>query len=918
MFQKLYPASITLLCLALMHLGGGAYAWGEQEVFGEIVTQRWMLTLEEVDRRSQNDSVVKFLNQNQLGGILYQSHHSLSEIAAHIALVEGGTPQQLLIGLNLSAADQKTYRNLGLTPPSVLAAVADDDLIRTAASRDAVLLRAAGIDFVMVDLFRLSFWQGYGEEPEAVKQSAVAYLKALAEGGIDVVGNFSSSAFGELRLPLAEELSLYKEAEIRGVNISSLQNQPVAFENGYEATKFLAKEFSYHPITFSTYPSEKAWSQDLKNPVADFLFVSPGQAFHESARLADAKIKYKKQKAVAGKISQWKLQRLLLRSQPEEVMEAAGNAAERSFAFQLNLKSATLLANAEALIPFKKLENQSFATSSFGDVSKDFLEHMHKYASVTEFAFPMGLMSAEMPAWQIAHFDNYIAAIDLAWFDALSHEEQARLLVFLIKLQKERTKVTLVLLGLSENLELFAGIEHISYHPVGGEQAERLAPQLLFGAYGYSGRWNGSKELFPNASSTASLARLKYGEPWMRTIKGLNVVDSIAIKAIADKATPGCQILVAKGGVVLYEKAFGYLSYDSLMPVTNETLYDLASLTKVSATLQALMILVDQGKIDIKSNLGAYIKSTLGTNKERLIVEDVLLHQAGLKPYIPFWQRSYESKRKKILDPMFFNASAGEEFSMEILPGMYSTPAMKDSVWRWTLQTDLMTLGPKDSVYTYKYSDLGFMIIQKLVEEVAGMPLDEFVSKEVYKPLGMDRLCFQPLCSYPYQSIAPTELDFYFRKNMVWGTVHDENAAIMGGVAGHAGLFGNANSLAILLQMHLQKGYYGGKQYVDNKTVDLFTQRLSNNAPRALGWDMKDLSFTRNNTSFWSSETTYGHTGFTGTAVWVDPEMELIYIFLSNRVHPDAHNNKLVETNIRTRIQDVIYQSLGWQLTSGE
>jgi CubicO group peptidase (beta-lactamase class C family) len=918
MFQKLYPSSIMLLCLVLMHVGGRAHAWSGQEVFGEIVTQRWMLTLEEVDRRSQNDSVLQFLNQSELGGILYQPNHSLSEIAAHIALIEGGMPQQLLIGLNLSAADQKTCRNLGLTAPSVLAAVADGDLISKAALRDAALLSAAGIDFVMMDPFQLSFWEGYGEEAEAVKQSAVAYLRALTEGGIDVVGNFSSSAFSEPRLPLAEELSLYKGAEVKGVNISSLQNQPVAFKNGYEATKFLAKEFSYHPITFASYPSEKAWNQDLKNPVADFLFVSLRQAFDELVKLPEAKIKYKRQKAVAEKISQWKLQRLLLENQYENHSPASGYAAEKSLAFELNLKSATLLANAESLIPFKKLENQSFATSSFGDVSNDFLEHMHKYASVTEFAFPMGLMDSEMPARQIAHFDNYIAAIDLVWFDALSHEEQSRLLDFLIKLQKERTQVTLVLLGLSENLELFAGIQHISYQPVGGAQAERLAPQLLFGAYGYSGEWNGSKELFANASPTESLARLKYGEPWMRTIKGLDVVDSIAIKAIADKATPGCQILVAKGGVVLYEKAFGYLSYDSLMPVTNETLYDLASLTKVSATLQALMILVDQGKIDIKSNLGAYIKSTLGTNKEKLIVEDVLLHQAGLKPYIPFWQRSFESKRKKILDPMFFNASAGEEFSMEILPGMYSTPAMKDSVWQWTLKTDLMTLGPNDSVYTYKYSDLGFMIIQKLVEEVAGMPLDEFVSREVYKPLGMDRLCFQPLCSYPYQSIAPTELDFYFRKNMVWGTVHDENAAIMGGVAGHAGLFGNANSLAILLQMHLQKGYYGGRQYVDNKTVDLFTQRLSNNAPRALGWDMKDLSFTRNNTSFWSSETTYGHTGFTGTAVWVDPEMELIYIFLSNRVHPDAHNNKLVESNIRTRIQDVIYQSLGWQLTSGE
>ncbi len=911
MFQKLYPIFLTSFCLLLLLQGGEANAQGNELQPAKVITQRWMVGVESVEN---TDSLSSLLSRTAIGGILINGTNSLEAIGHLVEQLQASKETKLLIGLNLTDVNQAAQQRLGLFAPfSVLASTGDTVLVNEAAKADALHMRSAGIDFVFTDPLKFSFGTGFGASPQFVKEVGARYFTQLSKAGIDVIATVSDHLNDDNGIPMNEMLEHFKSLSVKGIDLTAVKDNSSLLENEYDASRYLKKELGFQPLFFSRLPDGKLKTKDLKSPISDFLLLSLKDAYSEFFEFETAKIKYSRQKAVVEKISQWKLQRLLVQNQP---IDRNLRLQHESLAFELGLKSSVLLANADGLIPFIDLGNRSFAAAYFGGPAIDFFDYLHKYTTVREFdiADVDGLTAH---ARQLAHFDNFIVALDLSWFDALPIEDQASLLTQLIALQNEKTEIALVLLGVSTQLQRFSAIRHISYHPVNMALSQHLVPQLLFGAYGYSGRWTGPVDLYTSAT-TKPIDRLKYAEPWMRNIKGLEEIDSIAIRSITQMATPGCQILVAQKGMVLYEKSFGYLSYDSLMPVTNSTLYDLASLTKVSATLQALMLLVDQGKINIDKQLGEYLPATHGTNKEHLTVKNVLLHQAGLKPYIPFWQQTYQNRRKKILDPMFFNASFGEEFSMEILPGMYSTPAMKDSVWRWTLDTDLMTLAPGDSGYTYKYSDLGFMILQQLVEEVAHTSLDEFVGREVYKPLGMERLCFQPLCSYPYNSIAPTELDYAFRKDMVWGTVHDENAAIMGGVAGHAGLFGNANSLAVLLQMNLQRGQYGGKQIFDSKVVDLFTKRLSPESPRALGWDMKDLTFTRNNTSFWSSETTYGHTGFTGTAVWIDPEMELIYIFLSNRVHPDADNYKLVESNIRTRIQDVIYQSLGWQFSSGE
>jgi beta-N-acetylhexosaminidase len=234
---------------------------------------------------------------------------------------------------------------------------------------------------------------------------------------------------------------------------------------------------------------------------------------------------------------------------------------------------------------------------------------------------------------------------------------------------------------------------------------------------------------------------------------------------------------------------------------------------------------------------------------------------------------------------------------------------MKDSLWSWIIKAKIREK-PARTPFDYRYSDMGFYILQHLAEKILNQPIEDFLSQNLYEPLGAYTTGYLPLLHFPYRQIAPTENDRLFRRALLIGTVHDQGAAMQGGIAGHAGLFTNANDLAKLGQMLLQQGNYGGIQYYKPETVGLFTQKQFENSRRGLGWDKPTPGEWNGPTSIYASPKTFGHTGFTGTCIWVDPEFDLVYIFLSNRVHPDMTNNKLLNANIRSRIQDVIYQSI--------
>jgi CubicO group peptidase (beta-lactamase class C family) len=340
--------------------------------------------------------------------------------------------------------------------------------------------------------------------------------------------------------------------------------------------------------------------------------------------------------------------------------------------------------------------------------------------------------------------------------------------------------------------------------------------------------------------------------------------------------------------------------------VTDETLYDLASITKVAATLQAVMFLQEKGKIDVNKKASVYLPDLRSTNKKDIILNDMLTHQSGLLPFIPMWPNTVEDK--KILMPYYYSNSRSDQYSLQVAPELFAAPVIQDSAWQWVLNSK-MGDHPARTPYTYRYSDMASMIFHHMVEGLINQPMNEFLDQQFYEPLGASTLGFRPLERFNPSRVAPTEIDTIYRKQLIHGTVHDERAALLGGVAGHAGLFGNANDLGKLGQMLLNGGTYGGVRFFKQETVDLFTAKQYENSRRGLGWDKPTVGDWNGPTTELASARTFGHTGFTGTCIWVDPEFDLVYVFLSNRVWPDR-NNKLLNANIRPRIQEVIYKSI--------
>ncbi len=442
------------------------------------------------------------------------------------------------------------------------------------------------------------------------------------------------------------------------------------------------------------------------------------------------------------------------------------------------------------------------------------------------------------------------------------------------------------------------------------KQMLALVPQIIFGARPASGILPIRFGQIPSGTThkTQTLQRLGYSFPEAAGMdsRTLQQIEVIAKEAIDMKATPGCHVLVAKDGKVIYEKSFGYLTYENQTRVTDQTIYDLASVTKVSATLQAVMFMHDKSLIDVDKKASFYLPELKTSNKKDFLLKDILTHQAGLWPFLPFWAQTMKDTTYL---PEYYSHKSSAQYPFFVSDRLFASVNMKDSLWSWIIKSKIREK-PQRTPFDYRYSDMGFYMLQHLAEKTLNQPMEDFLSQNLYEPLGAYRMGYLPLLKFSIHDIAPTENDKLFRRALLIGAVHDQGAAMHGGIAGHAGLFGTATDLAKLGQMLLQEGRYGGTQYYKPETVRFFTQKQFETSRRGLGWDKPTTGDWNGPTSYSASPKTFGHTGFTGTCIWVDPEFKLVYIFLSNRVHPDMTNNKLLTANIRSRIQEVLYQSI--------
>jgi len=436
--------------------------------------------------------------------------------------------------------------------------------------------------------------------------------------------------------------------------------------------------------------------------------------------------------------------------------------------------------------------------------------------------------------------------------------------------------------------------------------AERITPvssnfvaQAIFGGVAITQKLTAAytQQLTPGMGFTTKQTRLQYTVPEEVGIRTENLadIDKIAREAIAQHATPGCVVLVAKDGKVILNKAYGFQTYDPVVQTKTTDIFDLASMTKISATTIEAMKLVDDDKLDINATVADYLPEAKNARIKDVRIWEILTHQAGFVPDIPTFE---------VVKPQDHSVDSSAAYPTKVNEKYYLIKDyFKNVMWPKMLRDPLKTRGQ------YVYSDVGMCVLQQIIENITATNEADYTQKQFYTPLGMQTAGFLPLYRFGADRIPPTEVDRKYRKATLKGYVHDPTAALMGGVAGHAGLFGSAIDIATLYQMLLNGGDYGGEDYIKNKTIKQFTAKYSNVSRRGLGFDRWDPAGDKKYPSEFASDQTYGHTGFTGTCVWVDPKYKLVYVFLSNRVYPDL-SSKLTSLSIRPRIQDVVYQAI--------
>ncbi|MDO4782845.1 MAG: glycoside hydrolase family 3 N-terminal domain-containing protein [Capnocytophaga felis] len=568
----------------------------------------------------------------------------------------------------------------------------------------------------------------------------------------------------------------------------------------------------------------------------------------------------------------------------------------------------TVAKNDDKLLPIKELDKQKIAYIKFGnDTGWTFYTTLRKYADVAIIE----PKSTEQLLKSIEPYQTIIIGLhkpNKTPWDAYKFTKEE-----IVQLEEVAKKKKVILSVFTRpyallDVKSLANIESVVISYQNHKVAQEKTAQLIFGAIEGKGVLpvSAHPELPVNTSvSTPKIGRLSYGLPESVGLssKKLNSIDSIAQIVLNKRMAPGMQILVAKQGKIVYRKNFGTLDYNEKNPVKDNSIYDLASLTKILVTLPELMKIYAQEGFNINSSFSDLLPELKNTNKGNLKMMNVLAHYARFPSWIPFYLKTLDVQKKPLKE--IYSTTKTDDFSVQVAKNLFIKNEYINSIYQQIDNCDLI------KKRKYLYSDLPYYYFKKYIEKRSNTSLSEAIQKDFYRSIGAYHLTYFPLQHFPLGNIAPSEVDNYFRKQEIRGYVHDQGAAMLGGVGGHAGLFGNADDVAKMMQMFLQKGYYGGQWYLQPQIVNLFNTCMfcSENNRRGLGFDKPQID-GEGPTCGCVPMSSFGHTGFTGTYAWADPENEIVIVFLSNRTFPTAENNLLIKENIRPKIQRIVYNSI--------
>ncbi|TGD59446.1 glycoside hydrolase family 3 N-terminal domain-containing protein [Flavobacterium humi] len=789
--------------------------------------------------------------------------------------------------------------------------------------------------------------RSFGEDKDEVTKRAVALMKGFQNQGVFSTGkhfpghgdtetdshhtlpmvNFSKERLEDVEFyPYKKMFDLgLASVMVAHLNVPSLESRPnYPSSISYNVvTNILKKQLGFQGLVFTDALNMKGASNFKKPGEIDleaFLAGNDILLFAEDVPTAIQKFKQaytdtlltdERLDASVKKILRYKYKAGLNHYKPIETTSLYNDLnrpLNDALQYKLYENAITVIKNENEILPVKDLAQSKIAYVKLGDDSgSTFLTTLKKYTDVTEVA-NQDIDSLNL---DLKHYNTVIVGFhksDKAW---KKHEFTEKELDWLQKLAANNNVILDVFAKPYTLLPIksFDSIKSVIVTYQNGDIAQQVSAELIFGAIEAKGKLPVSIGTFfkvGDGLATQKLDRLGFTAPenvGMST-EGLAKIEAIAQKAIDGKMTPGAQILVARKGKIIYQKSFGFHTYKNETKVKNSDIYDIASLTKIISTLPNVMQDYDTQKLHLDTLLGDMVPQAKGTDKDSIRLKDFLSHYARLQAWIPFYKTTLDGKQHPL--KKYYKFTAGKGFEAEVTENLYIRNDFNDSIIKTILASKL--LDKKE----YKYSDFTFILLKEYLEKTRHKTLDAISEEQFFSKLGMNNTLYNPLHKFDMDMIPPTENDTYFRHQVLQGNVHDMAAAMQGGVGGHAGIFSNAADVAKMMQMYLQKGSYGGIRFFSEKTFNDFNTCYfcAEGNRRGLGFDKPQLE-KEGPTCGCVSKSSFGHTGFTGTIAWADPETEIVYVFLSNRTFPDSNaSNRLSKENIREDIQQIIQAAI--------
>ncbi|WP_194767653.1 glycoside hydrolase family 3 N-terminal domain-containing protein [Tamlana sp. I1] len=922
----------------------------------EKVGQLYMVQVMSNQSEASKKKVINDIKKHHIGGIIYSLGGPYRQAKLDNEL-QALAKVPMLIGMDaewgLSMRLDSTY---AFPWNMTLGAIKDNKLVERAGKHIGEHCKRLGVHFNFAPVVDINTNpknpiignRSFGEDRDNVTEKAEAFMKGMQGAGVlanakHFPGHGDTSQDSHKTLPTInfdekriDSVELYPYKKLIKENLSSVMvahlNVPsLEPEAGLPSslskhivTDILKNKLGFKGLIFTdalTMKGAADFSETGDIDLAAFLAGNDVMLMSENVGIGVSKLMnaYKKGKITEArlehsvkKILQAKYKVGLNHYKPISLTNLSKdlNRLEDDILYEELLENAiTIVKNDNDLLPLKELETKSIAYVAMGDDSGSaFFNELKKYTKVHAISgSTLGELEGKLQAYNTVVI-GFHRSNKNPW---KAYEFSEAELIWIEEIAKNHTVILDVFVKpyALADLKSILNIEGIVVSYQNSEIAQQKSAQIIFGALASKGMLPVTVGYyFPMNTGilTPNIKRLGYTIPERVGVnsKKLMKIDSIANYAVAKKMTPGIQMLVARKGKVIYSKNFGKHTYEGKEKVAFDDIYDVASLTKILATLPLVMELEEQGLISLDSKLSELLPEYIGSNKEDVTIKTMLSHYARLKPWEPFYYHTLDPATKHP-SATYYRKEKVDNFTVEVAKNLYMRADYQDSIPEIIKNSELL------SRLRYRYSDFPYYILKKFIEQHYDRTLDQLTKSHFYDPLGANHTMYNPYHSISSKKIVPTEVDDYYRYQTVHGYVHDMGAAMQNGVGGHAGVFSNANDVAKIMQMYLQKGFYGGKRYFKAETIDKFNTRyfLDKGNRRAIGFDKPEPG-GGGPTCGCVSMSSFGHSGFTGTYTWADPDKEIVYVFLANRTYPSAAINLLLRADIRTNIQSLIYEAI--------